>query len=66
MGIMDKLTPREREVVSLLLQGRQQREIATALCITPRTVKAHVQAAREKAGARTSAELAAKVAREVE
>ncbi|WP_324716735.1 response regulator transcription factor [Carboxydochorda subterranea] len=36
------LTPREREVLKLLAAGRSNKEIATALNVTPRTVKAHV------------------------
>jgi DNA-binding NarL/FixJ family response regulator len=36
------LTPRELEVIRLVAQGRSNREIATALVISEKTVKAHV------------------------
>jgi DNA-binding NarL/FixJ family response regulator len=35
------LTPREREVVKLLAQGRSNKEVATALEISVKTVDAH-------------------------
>jgi DNA-binding CsgD family transcriptional regulator len=61
MGIMSKLTPREREIVGLLRNGRRQREVAAELCIERGTVKMHLYNARVKAGARTTVELVAKV-----
>jgi non-specific serine/threonine protein kinase len=36
------LTPRERDVLQLLVEGRTDREIAAALFIGPRTVQTHV------------------------
>lgn len=36
------LTPREQEVLALLCQGAENREIATALFISERTVKNHI------------------------
>lgn len=54
---MAKLTDREREVVQLLAQGKQQKEIAAMLCVSRRTVKAHSRNARDKAGCKTVAEL---------
>jgi DNA-binding CsgD family transcriptional regulator len=36
------LTRREREVLKLLIEGHSDREIATALSISPRTVETHV------------------------
>jgi DNA-binding NarL/FixJ family response regulator len=38
-----KLSPRERQVVSLLARGSTNREIGEALHITPNTVKIHVE-----------------------
>lgn len=35
------LSPREREVVQLLAEGRTSKEVATALDISPRTVETH-------------------------
>ncbi len=66
MGIMDKLTAREREVVSLLMQGKRRGEIAAEMCVERGTVKAYLRRARDKAGARTTVELVAKVAGEGE
>lgn len=66
MGIMAKLTAREREIVGLLCNGRREREIAQQLCIQRGTVKMHLYNARVKAEARTTVELVAKVAREGE
>jgi DNA-binding CsgD family transcriptional regulator len=63
-GIMGRLTPREQEIVALLMQGRKHGEIATALCIERSTLKTHLRHARDKAGARTTVELAARVAGE--
>jgi DNA-binding CsgD family transcriptional regulator len=57
-GIMAKLTRREREVVKLLSQGRRQTDIAKALCISRRTVEAHVRSVRMKTGASSAFQLA--------
>lgn len=39
---LTELTPREREVLSLIATGASNREIAEILCITQKTVKNHV------------------------
>ena len=57
----DPLTPREHEVLDLLAQGLQNKEIAVALAITQRTVKFHVSAVFHKLGAGNRTE-AAKIA----
>jgi two-component system nitrate/nitrite response regulator NarL len=40
-NLWNKLTPREREVAELLLQGCDQADIAKELNLARRTVKAH-------------------------
>jgi len=54
---VETLTPRELEVLELLAQGLQNKEIAAALIISERTVKFHVSAILSKlnAGNRTEA-----------
>jgi DNA-binding NarL/FixJ family response regulator len=44
------LTPRELEVLRLLVDGRSDREIAEALYISPRTVMTHVMNILNKLG----------------
>ena len=47
---LDRLTPREIEVLKLLIDGRSNVEIADALFISPRTVSVHVTHILEKLG----------------
>ena len=42
------LTPRERQILRLIAQGRRGREIALMLGVSPRTVEAHRSAAMRK------------------
>lgn len=51
------LTPREREVMQLVVSGRHNREIAEALGISVRTVEVHKARIMEKMGAANSADL---------
>ncbi len=51
----DALTPREREVLALLIQGHTNRQIAEALLITPNTTKKHVDHILQKLGVSTRA-----------
>jgi DNA-binding NarL/FixJ family response regulator len=55
------LSPREREVLSLMVHGRSNKEIASALHITEATVKCHVSVILERLGVtdRTQAVIAA-------
>jgi RNA polymerase sigma factor (sigma-70 family) len=56
---MERLTKREREVLSLLQQGARNDEIAEALVISRRTVETHVQNLLRKLGAHTKLEAVA-------
>jgi ATP/maltotriose-dependent transcriptional regulator MalT len=57
------LTKREREVYSLLAEGRSNREIAHALFISEVTVKVHVRHILRKLGVRTRTEAAIQATR---
>ena len=52
-----KLTPRQREVLQLVAEGRSAKEIASLLNISPRTVEFHKYRMMEDLGLRTSADL---------
>ncbi|MGI6877769.1 helix-turn-helix domain-containing protein [Microbacterium sp. gxy059] len=43
-GLLDALTPREREVFALLARGASNAEIGATLFLTDNTVKTHVKA----------------------
>ncbi len=60
-GGLDALTSREREVLAELAKGRSNREIARALTVSEKTVKAHVSSVLAKLGVqdRTQAALLA-------
>jgi len=60
-GGLDALTSREREVLAELTKGRSNREIARALSVSEKTVKAHVSSVLAKLGVqdRTQAALIA-------
>ena len=51
---VDRLTPREREVLALMAEGRTNRGIARRLHLTPRTVESHTSAIIAKLGLVTS------------
>ncbi len=53
------LTPRQLEIVSLIVQGLSAKEIAAQLHLSPRTVEFHKYQAMERIGASTNAELIA-------
>jgi len=50
------LTPREREVLGLLVEGRRPSEIADLLCITRKTASTHIDHIMAKLGAHTQAQ----------
>ncbi len=54
------LTPRELEVIGLMVRGFRNREIANALVISDSTTKVHVRHILEKLGVRTRAEAVAR------
>ena len=57
------ITQREVEVLGLLADGLANREIATRLYLSPRTVERHIANMQVKAGVRTRSELVAFAAR---
>jgi len=54
---LDQLTPRERQVLDLIVDGKTNRAIADALAISDKTVEAHRARVMEKAQAKSLAEL---------
>jgi DNA-binding NarL/FixJ family response regulator len=58
-GLVRLLTARERAVITLIAAGRETREIAAALHVSPATVRTHVRNAMSKVGAHTRAQLVA-------
>ena len=55
--VINSLTPRQREVLQLVAEGRSAREIGSVLKISPRTVEYHKYRLMEDMNLRTSAEL---------
>ena len=53
----EKLTPRQREVVRLLADGRTMKEVAATLGVSPRTVETHKYQSMEALGLGSTAEL---------
>jgi two-component system, LuxR family, response regulator FixJ len=56
-GRLERLTAREREVLALLAAGRQNRDIAAHLGISPRTVEVHKARIMEKLDCHSLAEV---------
>jgi predicted ATPase/DNA-binding CsgD family transcriptional regulator len=54
---LTRLTPRERELLTLVAQGRTDAQIAAQLYITTRTVSSHLDRVRDKTGCRRRADL---------
>ena len=54
---LGRLSPRERELVTLVARGRTDAQIATELFITVRTVGSHLDRIRDKTGCRRRADL---------
>ena len=55
----DALSPREREVLALVAEGRTNKAIAAALFVSPNTVKTHVTSLLHKLRVDTRVQLAA-------
>ncbi len=60
----ENLSPREREVLRLIAQGLSNKEIGSALSLSPHTVKAHLRSILDKLQLRNRAEVAAWAARQ--
>jgi DNA-binding CsgD family transcriptional regulator len=58
-----RLTPRQREVLKQLAQGRTSKEIAAVLQLSPRTVETHRADLMERLGARDTVSLLREAAR---
>jgi DNA-binding NarL/FixJ family response regulator len=54
---VSELTPREREVATLIADGASNKEAGRRLGISPRTVELHRAHIMEKLGARNAADL---------
>ena len=63
---LDALTPKQREVLDLLIQHKTSKEIARELGISPHTVDQRVQFAKEKLGVESRSEAAVEYRRLVE
>jgi FixJ family two-component response regulator len=57
LALLNGLTPREREVLSLVARGFATRDIAAALDVSPRTVESHRAAIGAKLGTTSPAEM---------
>jgi DNA-binding NarL/FixJ family response regulator len=53
MAALSDLTPRELEVLQLVLAGRTNKAIAAEICITEKTVEFHLAKIYTKLGVRT-------------
>jgi DNA-binding NarL/FixJ family response regulator len=57
LAATDPLSPREREVADLVVEGLTNHEIAARLYLSERTVESHVRSVLMKVGARNRLEL---------
>jgi DNA-binding NarL/FixJ family response regulator len=55
--LFKKISPRQREILQLLAEGKSGKEIASVLNISPRTVEFHKYKMMEQLKIKTSAEL---------
>jgi DNA-binding CsgD family transcriptional regulator len=57
LGRTKELTPRQREVLHLLAEGRTMKETADLLHLTPRTIAFHKYRIMEEFGLKTNSDL---------
>ena len=62
--VFSVLTPREREVLQLVAEGKSSKETASILHISPRTVDVHRKNVMDKLGLHSVAELTRYAVRE--
>lgn len=60
-ALVDDLTPQERQIARLLVQGRTTREAAAVLFLSPKTVEYHLRHVYQKLGISSRTELAARL-----
>jgi DNA-binding NarL/FixJ family response regulator len=60
---LDALTPRELEVLKLIVAGRRNAEIAAELCLSVKTVEIHVGRVLDKLAVRSRTEATIAVSR---
>jgi len=53
---LEELTPREREILALMAEGRSNQGICRTLWLSPKTVETHIRGAFAKLGIREAAE----------
>ena len=58
-----QLTPRERQIVKLVAEGKTNKRIAIILSVSIKTVETHRSSAMHKVGAKSSADLTLYAAR---
>jgi DNA-binding NarL/FixJ family response regulator len=56
-GRSGALTPRQREVLSLIAEGRTMKEVAAALGLSPRTVETHKYQVMHALGLQTTTDM---------
>ncbi len=59
----DELTPQERQIALLVAEGRTNREVATLVFLSPKTIEAHLSRVYRKLGITSRADLAARLQR---
>lgn len=59
LALIEALTPAERNVLALLVDGRAPKQAARDLCVAISTIRSHIASAKRKTGARTLEQLVA-------